>query len=94
MPTLRKMERSLAFILFPLKLLTSINDQVFVSIDNKLNKIKIPWGIFIPKSPEAFATDLAGGPEYSDERREKRVKRKHLDMRSWVTIKEQETARK
>lgn len=87
MPTLRKMERSLVFILFPLKLLTSINDQVFVSIDNKLNKIKIPC-------VEAFATDLAGGLEYSDEREEQRVKRKRLDRRSWVPIKEQERTRK
>lgn len=76
MPTLRRMKRSLVFVLFPLKLLTSINDQKFVPIDNKLNEIKIPW-------VKAFVTDL----EYSGEREEQSVERKHLNRRSWVPTK-------
>lgn len=76
MSTLRRMERSLVFVPFPPKLLTSINNQKFVSIDNKLNKIKIPW-------IKPFVTDL----EYSGEREEQSVKRKHLNRRSWVPTK-------
>lgn len=83
MPTLRETKSSLLFVLFLLKLMTSINDQKFVSIDNNLNEIKI-------LCVEAFATDLAVGPEYAGEREEQRLKGKCLNRRSQLKNKREQ----